>query len=147
MIQDSEEKIKHSILSSFADKISSIIDVVKLQQDLDKVYFWTEKTKLNGEKFEHVSFRKDKESVAQSNYFSNTNIQIKTKESVKDLIILCSDMTYKNHIKIISVWIIQNNQIERCKSYADLLEVPSYSIPGLLLTTMVTFSTSSDDKI
>jgi len=51
--------------------------------------------------------------MGQSNYFSDTNTQINTKESVKDLgIILCSDMTYKNHIetvcqkvKGISAWI------------------------------------------
>ena len=56
MIQDIYEKIKHLILSSFADgirmmkKILSIFDVVKLQQYLNKVYFWTEKNnaQLNG---------------------------------------------------------------------------------------------------
>ena len=64
-----------------------MIDVVKLQQDLNEVYFWTENnnTQQNSDKFEHVSFGKDKELMGQSNYFSYTNIQIKTKESVKDL--------------------------------------------------------------
>ena len=59
-----DEKIKHLILSSFADgirmmkKILSIFDVVKLQQYLNEVYFWTEKNnaQLNGDQFEHVSF-------------------------------------------------------------------------------------------
>ena len=39
--------------------ISSIIDVVKLQQDLNEVYFWTEKNNAQQNKFEHVSFGKD----------------------------------------------------------------------------------------
>ena len=68
--QDDEGKIKY---------------VVKLQQDINEVYFWTEKNnaQLNGDKFEHVSFGKDKELMKQSNYFFDTNSQIKTKESVK----------------------------------------------------------------
>ena len=93
MIQVINEKIKHSILSSFADDtrmmkgIFSITDAVKLHQDLNNA-------QLNGDKFEHVSFGKDKELMKQSNYFTNTNTQIKEKESVKDLgFILCSDMT------------------------------------------------------
>ena len=44
-------------------EILSIINVVKLQQDLKKGYFWTEKNnaQLNDDKFETVSFGKDKE--------------------------------------------------------------------------------------
>ena len=94
MIQDIDEKIKHLILSSFADgirmmkKILSIFDVVKLQQYLNEVYFWTEKNnaQLNGDKFEHVSFGKNKELTGQSNYSSNINPQ--AKESVK--VLLCT---------------------------------------------------------
>lgn len=80
--------------------ISSITDVVKLLQDPNEatrytfgwtelLLDWTVKSLI-----EHVSFGKNKELLAQSNYFSDKNIQIKTEESVKDLgIILCSDMT------------------------------------------------------
>ena len=121
MIQDIDEDVMNSILSSFADDtrlmkgILDAFDISNLQQDLNAVYKWTKKNnaELNGLKFEHLRYGKNEHLKKQSIYFADTGCQIGTKSSVKDLgVILSSDMSYDLHIqklvqkvKNISAWI------------------------------------------
>ena len=64
MIQDIDEEVIHSILSSFADdtrlmkEIINLDDVEHLQNDLVTVYKWTERNNmlLNDLKFEHLAY-------------------------------------------------------------------------------------------
>ena len=108
MIQDIDERILHSFLSSFADdrwlmkEIKNLADIIQLQDDLNIVYEWTElnNMKLNGLKFEHLKYGRNEELKELSTYFSNTQNVIETKTTVKDLgITLDVGMTYDNHIE------------------------------------------------
>ena len=121
MIQDIDERILHSFLSSFADdtrlmkEIKNLADIIQLQEDLNAVYEWTElnNMKLNGLKFEHLKYGRNEELKKLSKYYSDTQKVIETKTTVKDLgINLDVDMTYGSHIenvidkvKGISSWI------------------------------------------
>ena len=96
MISDIDEKIKHSILSSFADDtrlmkaISCAADVSLLQDDLDIVYDWTSinNMELNGKKFEHIAYGKNEQLTGHSVYKSNVQQPIEIKSAVKDIGIL-----------------------------------------------------------
>ena len=90
MISDIDEKIKHSILSSFADDtrlmkaISCAADVSLLQEDLDVVYDWTSINNMdfNGKKFEHIAYGKNEELKALSVYKSDLQQPIEIKSAV-----------------------------------------------------------------
>ena len=60
--------------------------------------------KLNGSKFEHLAYGKNKELKMNSTYLNNDCKKIKNEESVRDLgIIMSSDCSFKQHIsKVIS---------------------------------------------
>ena len=93
MIHDIDDELYHSILSSFVDdtrlmkEISNHHDVQLLQNDLESVYKWTEfnNMQLNGLKFEHMRYGKNKPLKENSIYLSDTHNQIKIKNQVKDL--------------------------------------------------------------
>ena len=115
MIQDIDNDLKTSILSSFADDtrlmrgILNAFDVENLQEDLNSVYEWTSNNnaELNGLKFEHLCYGKNQELKKQSVYVTNTGGLIETKENVKDLgVILSSSLTYDVHIQ---------NQVRKAK--------------------------------
>ena len=126
MIQDINEGVHCSTLSSFADDtrlmkgISNPSDVLKLQEDLNSVYEWTisNNMTLNGLKFQHLKYRKNEELKRQSIYLTDTGTEINIKSSVKDLgVILSTDMSFKLHIqnqiqkvKNISAWIYRTFQ-------------------------------------
>jgi len=104
MISDIDEKIKHSILSSFADDtrlmkvISCAADVSLLQDDLDAVYDWTSinNMELNGKKFEHIAYGKNEELTVHSVYKSDVQQPIEIKSAVKDLgILLSNNLSYE----------------------------------------------------
>ena len=64
MIADMDDKLKYTVLSSFADGtrvingIKSLLNIFELQYDLNMIYNWTKQNNmlLNGKKFEHVSY-------------------------------------------------------------------------------------------
>ena len=104
MISDIDENIEYSSLSSFADDtrlkkaIESILDTFMLQEDLNRLYKWSEVNNmmLNGEKFEHLHYGKQHKSNC---YFTEQSKIIKEKEVVKDLGVMISNETnYKAHI-------------------------------------------------
>ena len=104
MISDIDKNIEYSSLSSFADDtrikkaIQSILDTFMLQEDLDRLYKWSEvnNMKLNGKKFEHLHYGKHQKS---NSYFIENSKIIKEKESVKDLgVMISNDTNYKLHI-------------------------------------------------
>ena len=112
MIGDIDTDITYSFLPSFADDtrlmkvIEDTIDTFKLQHDLNVVYKWAEanKMKLNGKKFEQLSFGKNTQKIKQSVYFDNQGKQIASKETVRDLgVIMDVNGTFTTHInKLIS---------------------------------------------
>eukprot|EP00111_Clytia_hemisphaerica_P003816 TCONS_00010942-protein len=111
MISDINEKIKHSILSSFADdtrlmkSISCAADVSLLQDDLDVVYDWTSinNMELNGKKFEHIAYGKNEQLKVHSVYKSDVQQPVEIKSAVKDLgILLSNNLSYEMHIQTIT---------------------------------------------
>ena len=108
MIQDIDQNVNESVLSSFADDtrimkgISNTSDIPKLQEDLNSAYQWTNcnNMQLNGLKFDHLKYGKNDELKKQSMYLTDTGTEINEKTSVKDLgVILSTDMSYKQHIE------------------------------------------------
>ena len=86
--------------------IKCLTDTFKLQNDLNSVYRWTNSNnaKLNGKKFENMSYGKNNDLKKESIYLTDTGCTITTKNNVKDLgVILNSNLKYDDHIdKIIS---------------------------------------------
>ena len=107
MVGDIDSSLKYSFLSSFADdtrvlkEINSLTDTLKLQSDLNRIYKWTvdNNMKLNGCKFEHLNYGKDKVLKQYSTYLSNSSTRITTKDTVKDLgVLMSNDCKFTNHI-------------------------------------------------
>ena len=105
MIADIDKETSQTELSSFADdtrvkkEINGIIDQFHLQNDLNKVYKWSEQNNmtLNGKKFEHLRY--GKKFTATGNYFTGEGKIIKQKSTIKDLgVTLTDDATFKQHI-------------------------------------------------
>ena len=112
MIGDIDSDIKYSFLSSFADDtrllkvIEDTIDTFKLQHDLNVVYKWAEtnKMKLNGKKFEQLSFGINTQTMNHSLYFDDQGNKIVSKDAVRDLgVTMDVDGTFTTHInKLVS---------------------------------------------
>ena len=93
------------------------MDTFKLQRDLNVIYKWTSNNnmKLNGNKFEHISYGKNDENKLLSVYFDNNSKVIEKKSIVKDLgVLMQQDCKFDHHIartiekaKNISGWILR----------------------------------------
>ena len=87
MLGDIDNDIRYSFLSSFADdtrifrKIKSIVDSFKLQCDLNSIYKWTSENnmKLNGCKFEHLTYGKNDVLRTQAIYLDDQGKKMKQK--------------------------------------------------------------------
>ena len=110
MISDIDDDISYSILSSFADdtriikEVTEIMDTFKLQYDLNQIYEWTRRNnmKLNGCKFEHLSYGCNIDAKSYSIYLDNKHSKIETKTSVKDLgVIMTHDGKFDEHINAV----------------------------------------------
>ena len=110
MISDIDENINYSILSSFADdtrvlkEVTELMDSFKLQHDLNQIYEWTKRNnmKLNGCKFEHLSYGRNKDAKSYSTYLNNAHCKIETKNSVKDLgVLMTNDGKFDDHINAV----------------------------------------------
>ena len=107
MISDIDTDITTSVVSSFADdtrvskKIGSTDDTEVLQQDLNKIYAWSERNNMqfNDDKFELMRYGTDTEIKNQTCYKGPDKSLIKEKQSVKDLgVYMNTDLTFGTHI-------------------------------------------------
>ena len=107
MIFDTDTDITTSVVSSFANdtrvskKIGSPDDTEVLQQDLNKIYAWTERNNMqfNDDKFELMRYGIDTEIKNQTWYKGRDKSLIKEKQSVKDLgVYMNTDLTFGTHI-------------------------------------------------
>ena len=106
MISDLDTNLDKAFASLFADdsRVSSIIknehDSINFQSELDSsIYPWarTNKAKFNGDKFEHIHFGKNLNSIPS--YTDPNGLTIQTKPVVKDLgILISNDLNWSNHI-------------------------------------------------
>ena len=112
-INDLEGVVKDALLSFFADdsraamEISSEADMVKLQQDLDRVMLWsrTNNMVLNEDKYVLLSHHHSQNSqmnlfpMAGIEYTTSGGAQISPSEYVRDLgIKVSSDLTWRPHL-------------------------------------------------
>lgn len=106
-ISDINSKVEHSKVTSFADDtrilkwIKTPTDRQKLQEDLDKIYKWSEdnKMKFNDDKFELISYPVRRENHNQPCYSARNGSQIDNKLELKDLgILLSKEATFSSNI-------------------------------------------------
>ncbi|XP_057314582.1 uncharacterized protein LOC130655799 [Hydractinia symbiolongicarpus] len=107
MVGDINQNLKYSLASSFADdtqilkEINGLMDTFKLHCLINIIYKWTTENnmKLNGCKFEHLSYGKIEFLKPLSVYLSNTSEKINKKITVKDLgVIMSNDCKFNKHI-------------------------------------------------
>ena len=99
LIIDIDENILDSIVKSFADDtratkgVKTKEDTFTLQNDLDKVYQWTDDNNmmLNDVKFEVLRHGKNEQLKNETSYKTPTGQIITTKNDVKDLGVIMSD--------------------------------------------------------
>ena len=117
MISDIDTDITTSVVSSFADdtRVSKTIgspdDTEVLQQDLNKIYTWTERNNMqfNDDKFELMRYGTDTEIKNQTCYKGPDKSLIKEKQSVKDLgVYMNTNLTFGTHIDKMTVPIPRN---------------------------------------
>ena len=97
-INDIDDDISHSFLSSFADDtrvgaaVNNLTDTQHLQDDLNKVYQWAESNNmcLNSSKFELLCYGKNF-FEGSHNYSSSSGKLISPSTDVKDLGVMMSD--------------------------------------------------------
>ena len=85
-------------------EVTELMDSFKLQHDLNQIYEWTKRNnmKLNGCKFEHLSYGRNKDAKSYSTYLNNAHCKIETKNSVKDLgILMTNDGKFDDHINAV----------------------------------------------
>ena len=108
MMKDIDENIMHATIKSFADDTRATLavqhpdDMVKLQNDLNKIYRWAESNNLefNDLKFEVVQYGDDEELKSSHLYVSSSKQIIQSTNTVKDLgVLMSSDCSFKNHIQ------------------------------------------------
>ena len=99
LISDIDEEVLHSIVKSFADdtratkSISTPTDTTLLQEDLNKIYTWSEKNNmmLNDVKFEGMRCGHNDALKSSTNYTTPSGTPITIKAEIKDLGVLMSD--------------------------------------------------------
>merc|ERR1712228_64749 len=103
MISDIDEKVKESIVRSFADdtrvnkKISSNRDREVMQEDLETIYKWARDNKMqfNENKFEQMAHGSI-ENVELDSYKSPSRDPIHIKNTAKDLgVMATNDLMFK----------------------------------------------------
>ena len=108
MISDIDEDTQYSILRCFADDtrvtkgISNTHDATQLQTDLNTIYDWACKNKMefNNKKFEVLRYRAKDPIQDLTSYTTSTGHIINEKTDVKDLgIIMSNDCSFSAHIK------------------------------------------------
>ena len=106
MISDIDEKVKHSIVRSFADdtrvskKISSEVDKIRMQEDLEAIYKWARDNKMifNEKKFEQIVHGRNEDTVVES-YKTPKGEKIEIRSTVKDLgVMATNDLLFKEHM-------------------------------------------------
>ena len=123
LIADIDEDIHHSLVASFADDtrvkkgLKSESDAADLQNDLFRIYQWSEKNNMqfNAVKFELMRYGKDNELKGSTSYVAPNWELMEEKDYVKDLgITMSNDCSFKVHInnviesaKRISSWILR----------------------------------------
>lgn len=124
LIGDIDKEVAHAFLSSFADdtrigkEIATPEDAILLQQDLEKVYQWasTNNMLFNDSKFELLRYGQNIPLQQSTTYVSNTNEQLETKTSTKDLgVTMSASAEFNEHIdsitdtvKVLTVWILRS---------------------------------------
>ena len=119
MMVDIDEKVKHSLLGSFADDtrlwrtIHGLEDQKLLQEDLQVLYEWAadNNASFNDDKFEHLSHG----SESSRDYFSPSGKVIAKKATVKDLgVYVSGNGNFEEHISNcvksalqVSAWILR----------------------------------------
>ena len=107
LIGDIDKEVVQAFLSSFADDtrvglgIDTDEDVDLLQQDLERVYTWSETNNMqfNGDKFEALRYTNKSTPGDRKGYTSNTGAAIKEKASLTDLgVIMSNDASFTKHI-------------------------------------------------
>ena len=86
-------------VKSFADDtratrgVTSVADTICLQDDLNKIYAWTDTTnmKLNDDKFEALRYGQNKELKETTTYTTPSGKPIQVKSELKDLGVIMSD--------------------------------------------------------
>ena len=98
-----------TIASSFADDtriqhaVTQVQDCEVLQQDLDNVYTWAEKTgmQFNADKFELLRFWVDRDSAPDFDYLAPGGGKIEEKDSLRDLgVRVSSDLKFSYQIDL-----------------------------------------------
>ena len=123
LIADIDEDILHTLVASFADDtratkgLKSELDAADLQNDLFRIYQWSENNNMqfNAIKFELIRYRKNTKLKESTSYVAPNWDLLKEKEHVKDLgITMSNDCSFKVHInniiesaKCISSWILR----------------------------------------
>ena len=106
-ISDINSKVVHSKVTSFADDtrilkcINKPNDRDMLQDDLNKIYEWSEenKMKFNDDKFELISYPVRPENQSQPYYHSRNGSAIENKFELRDLgILLSKEATFSSNI-------------------------------------------------
>ena len=107
LIGDIDKEVVHSLVKSFADdtratkEVKTLEDAVLLQNDLEKIYKWTDDNnmKLNDVKFELLRYGKNQEIKTQTSYTSPSGVEIESKDVVKDLgILMDNNCTFQKQI-------------------------------------------------
>ena len=123
LIGDIDKDVLHSIVKPFAvdtratKLIKTIENVLRLQEDLQRIYQWTHDNnmKLNDVKFELLRYGKNECIKDQTNYTSPSGEVIDSKSVVKDLgVLMSNDCTFREQIlsiiekaKNLTSWILQ----------------------------------------
>ena len=122
LIADIDKNLDHCLLSSFADdtrvnkSISSSLDMINMQSNLDKIFKWADDNKLsfNGDKFELLRYNVPS-SLSSFQYKDCDNLFIEEKQLVTDLgIEMSNNAKFTAHIqsvcssmKNMSSWILR----------------------------------------
>ena len=111
MLSDIDKDVHSSFVSSFADDtrvlsgIGNNADVLRLQEDLDAIYRWSEanNAKFNSEKFECLRYGPNENIKSDTSYKSSCQDIITSKPSVRDLgVTMSADATFGEHISNIT---------------------------------------------
>ena len=123
LIDDIDKNVQNCSVKSFADdtratkQIKTTEDVASLQDDLERIYTWTNENnmKLNDVKFELLRYGPNQLIKDQTSYTSPLGKKIESKNVVKDLgVLMSNDCTFNEQIvniiekaKNISSWILR----------------------------------------
>lgn len=108
MLNSIGDEVRSSNIGSYADdtkimhKIKSLEDTKSLQQDLESVYKWAEKSNMcfNSDKFQLLRYGRNSELKACTGYVASNGNPIEESQCVKDLgVLMSSDGSFAKHIE------------------------------------------------